>query len=135
MAEHRNVDRVRRAYAAFAAGDLPSVLEEFAPDGVMHAGGDGPFSGDHKGREAIGAMLIGAFQFTGATQALELGGIYADDLHGIVNVRETATRESDGATLDMPEVHLMAFGPDGKITDFWDIPEDHDVHDDFFSGR
>lgn len=135
MAEHPNVARIRRAYHAFLSGDLPTTLEQFAPDAVFHVAGDGPISGHHKGREAIGAALAGSYQITGGSQSFALAGIYADDEHGVVVTQETATRVSDGATLDIPEVHVMTFGPEGLIAEFWDIPEDHDVHDNFFAGR
>ena len=58
MAEHPNVAIVRSAYDAFAKGDLDGALRDLADDCVFHFGGEGPNSGDHKGREAISAALI-----------------------------------------------------------------------------
>lgn len=134
MGEHANVDRLRRAYRAFAAGDVAGVLAGMAPDAVFHSGGDGPLSGDHKGHEAIVGLLAGSARLTGGTQRLDVTGIFADDSHGVVVVHETAARAGDGATLDMPEVHLVAFDGNGAITDFWDIPSDPAAHDAFFDG-
>ena len=134
MAEHPNVGRARDAYAAFAAGDLDAALKEVADDGVFHFGGDGPLSGDHHGRPAIDQALIGTFELTGGTQTLDIRGIYADDDHAVVVLRETATR-NDGATLDIDEVHVLKIDGDGKITDLWDLPTDPDVHDGFFDGK
>ena len=57
MAEHPNVAIVRNAYASFAKGDLDGALADLADDCVFHFGGDGPNSGDHKGREAITAAF------------------------------------------------------------------------------
>jgi uncharacterized protein len=134
MAEHPNVGRVRDAYAAFAVGDLDAALKDLADDAVFHFGGQGPNSGDHRGRSAIDQALIANFELTGGTQTLDIRGIYADDEHAVVVLRETATR-TDGAALDIDEVHVLKLDADGKITDLWDLPTDPDVHDGFFDGR
>lgn len=65
---------------------------------------------------------------------LDVKDVFADDNHAVVVVHETATR-TDGATLDMDEVHLLTIDPDGKITNLWDVPADPDVPDAFFDGR
>jgi ketosteroid isomerase-like protein len=67
MAEHPNVQRIRDAYAAFAAGDLPAALKDGAPDGVFHLGGSGPLSGDHRGIDEVSKALIGTFELTAGT--------------------------------------------------------------------
>jgi ketosteroid isomerase-like protein len=135
LAEHPSVARFRQAYAALAAGDLPAVLEQFAPDIIFHVGGDGPLAGPQKGREAAAAALVHGFEVSGGTQRFDVRSIFADDDHAVVHVRETATRAADGATLDVEEVHLFAIDPDGLIAEIWDIPADPQVHDDFFDGR
>jgi uncharacterized protein len=133
MAEHPNVKRVRDAYAAFDKADLNGALADLADDAVFHFTGEGPNSGDHKGREAIEAALINNYQLTNGTQKLEIHDIFAADDRGVVVLRETATR-NDGATLDMEESHVLAIR-DGKITDLWDVPTDAEAHDRFFDGR
>ena len=134
MAEHPNVARIRQAYAALAAGDLPAVLGQFAPDIVFHVGGDGPLAPAQKGLEGATAALVYGFELTGGTQRFEVRNVFADDDHGIVHVRETATRAADGVALDVEEVHLFAFDADGLIGELWDIPADPDTHDAFFDG-
>ena len=135
MAEHPNVARIRQAYATLAAGDLPTVLEQFAPDIVFHVGGDGPLAGVQKGREGATAALVHGFEVSGGTQRFELRNIFADDEHAVAHVRETATRAADGVTIDVEEVHLFAFDTNGLIAELWDIPADPKTHDDFFDGR
>lgn len=135
MAQHANVARLRDAYAAFSAGDLPTVLATFSPDLVMHVGGDGPLAGIQKGHEGLAAVIGWGMEVSGATQRFEVQNVFADDHHGIVHVRETATRASDGKELDVHEVHLVAFDENGLIREFTDIPDDHDIHDGFFDGR
>jgi uncharacterized protein len=134
MAEHPNVARIRQAYATLAAGDLPTVLEQFAPDILFHVGGDGPLAGVQKGREGATAALVHGFELTGGTQRFELRNVFADDDHAVIHVRETATRAADGKALDVEEVHLMAFDANGLIAEIWDIPADPELHDDFFDG-
>jgi uncharacterized protein len=133
MAEHPNVAVVRNAYESFTKGDLDGALADLADDCVFHFGGDGPNSGDHKGREAITAALIKNFELTAGTQALDVKGIFADDDHAAVVLHETASRP-DGASISMDEVHILRLR-DGKVIDLWDVPEDVQTHDDFFSGK
>lgn len=134
MPEHPNVQRVRDAYAAFAAGDLETALADLAPDAVFHFNGDGPVSGDHKGPEAITAALIKTFELTNGTQKLDIRSVFADDQHAVITIRETASRP-DGASLDLEEAHVITFDPDGRITNLWDLPDDPEAHDRFFDGR
>ena len=94
MAEHHNVAIARNAYESFAKGDLDGALTDLAEDCVFHFGGDGPNSGDHKGREAIAAALIKNFELTAGKWALDIRGIYADDDHAAVVLHETASRTS-----------------------------------------
>lgn len=134
MAEHPNVPRFRQAYDALAVGDLPTVLETFAPDIVFHVGGNGPLAGPQKGREAAAAALVHGFEVSGGTQRFDVRSILADDDHAVVHVRETATRAADGKTLDVEEVHLFALDGNGQIAELWDIPADPSEHDAFFDG-
>jgi ketosteroid isomerase-like protein len=135
MSEHPNATGVRAAYANYAAGDLAAVLDSFAADAVFHVGGDGPMTGAHKGHGEIVAALTQSYELTGGSQVFDLHHVYADDTYGVVHVRETATRSTDGATLDIDEVHLIVFAPDGRIADFRDLPADPARHDAFFDGR
>jgi len=134
MAEHPNVQRVRDAYDAFGAGDLDTALKDLADNAVFHFKGDGPLGGDHRGRADIEKALIAAFEITGGTQKLDIRGIYADEDHAVVMLRETATRP-DGATLDLDEAHVIKVDADGKITDLWDLQTDPELHDRFFDGQ
>lgn len=135
MAEHANVTTIRNAYTAFAAGDVAAVLALFSPDLVFHVAGSGPLAGEQKGLDGLQAVLGNGHETTGGTQRFALQHVFADDDHGVVHVRETATRAADGVVLDVHEVHLLRLDADGLITEFWDIPTDPDVHDAFFDGR
>jgi ketosteroid isomerase-like protein len=86
-----------------------------------------------RGEHARNAALISNYELTNGTQKLEIHDIFADDDHGVVVLRETATR-NDGATLDMEESHVLSIR-DGKVTHLWDLPTDPEAHDRFFDGR
>jgi uncharacterized protein len=134
VAEHSNVQRIRQAYAALAAGNLPDVAQELAPDATLHFKGSGPSSGDHVGIDAIGAALTSLFVLTAGTLTIDVQSVFADASHGVVVLRESASRP-DGATLNVEEVHVLALDGEGKITDIWDLPDDPDAHDRFFDGE
>ncbi len=134
MAEHPNVSVVRNAYESFAKGDLDGALADVADDCVFHFGGDGPNSGDHKGREAITAALIKNFELTAGTQALDIKGIYADDNHAAVVLHETASRPRRSVDRRWTRCTSSRLR-DGKVLDLWDLPDDIQAHDDFFDGK
>jgi ketosteroid isomerase-like protein len=132
MAQHPNVELVRRGYAAFAALDLDGALQDLADDVLWHAGGDGPLSGDYKGKQAVSDFFVKIFEFTGGTIRFDVVDIFADDHHAVVRAHETATRARDGASLEMDEAHVFHLR-DGKVVEFWDLPDDPPVHDGFFT--
>jgi ketosteroid isomerase-like protein len=53
MAEHPNAERIRRAFDAFARGDMTTMTELIAEDTIWHIPGRGPLSGDHQGRDTV----------------------------------------------------------------------------------
>ncbi len=133
VAEHPNIGRIRGAYAALAAGDLTNALKDLAPDGVVHFNGSGPLGGDHMGIDNVKVALVGAFALSAGTQKFQVQRVFADDHHGVVVLRETASRP-DGATLDVDEVHILAFDSEGRITDLWDLSSDPEAQVRFFEG-
>jgi uncharacterized protein len=56
----KNVRTAKSAYAAFASGDLPSVLETFHEDVEWHAAEGLPWGGVHNGRDAVAQDVFGA---------------------------------------------------------------------------
>ncbi len=136
MGALENEARLRKGYEAIAAGDVATVVGLFDADGVLHVGGRGPLHGDHRGHQAIGAALGGLVEWTGGTLRLEVQGVYADDDHGVVMLRESATRARDGMELNVGEAHLFRLdSATGQVLEMWDIPaaSDKEAHDDFFA--
>jgi hypothetical protein len=109
------------------------VLGLFAPHGVLHVT-NGLFEGDHVGPEAIVQLLAGLFEWTGGTLRLDVEEVFADDAHGVILLRETGRRATDGAELDVRETHVVHI-EDDLVVEFWDLPADadKDAHETFFS--
>jgi ketosteroid isomerase-like protein len=131
MSEHPNVARILQGYERFAARDVDAVLRLLSDDVVWHVSG-GRFAGDHKGRDEVAAHFQELTRFTEGTLLLNVLDVFADDHHGVANVRETATR-ADGARLDVREAHVIHLDPDGRATDWWNIHGDPEAYENFFS--
>jgi uncharacterized protein len=131
MAEHPNVQRIRDSYSALDAGDLSAAFQYLAPAGVIHYNRRGHASRNLMGMANISTALVKDYILTAGTQKFHITGIYADDHHGVVLLRQTASRP-DGATLDLDGVHLLAFDSEGRLHDLWDIPSDRDAQAEFF---
>jgi uncharacterized protein len=131
MAEHRNVATIRRAYEAFAKGDVATLAELIADDAVWHVTGHHTFSGDYKGKDQVLAFFGTLAEDTGGTLSLEVHDILADDGHAVTLLREKAQRK--GRTLDANEVHVFHVNERGQATEFWEFPEDQKSYDAFWS--
>ena len=70
-----NTDRMRRAYAAFSAGDLAALSELMAPDCTWEVAGRNRLSGTYAGRDAVFGYFGQLLEATGGTFAVELGSI------------------------------------------------------------
>lgn len=133
MSEHPNVARIEAGYERLAARDLEGVIGLLADDIVWYAPSAGPAGSVHKGREEVAAYLVGLFEHTGGTLELDVLEVFADGHHAVANVRETATRASDGARLDMREAHVFHLNAEGQAVAFWDVPADPEEHAAFFA--
>jgi len=131
MAEHPNVDFIRRGFDSFNAADvegLSAILDESL---VQHmAGANAVFSGDHHGRDNVLAMYGRIGAASGGTFQAVPEAIWANDDRAVVTYRARAER--DGRTLDMLNAIVFEIR-DGKITEITDIPADADAQDAFWS--
>ncbi|MGH9110886.1 MAG: nuclear transport factor 2 family protein [Acidimicrobiales bacterium] len=132
MPEHPNIRLARQGYDAFARSDLAALLDLLADDVVWRVGGDGPLSGERRGRDEVARGFAHALELTGGTQCLDLLDVSVDD-DGVVLVDETASRARDGATLDVRQAHVRRTDPDGKVVEFRDLPSDQAAHQERLS--
>ena len=125
-----NATIVRKAYADFARGDIPSVLAAFASSIIWHIPGHSPLSGDYKGQEEI----VRFFQRT-----MELcGGIFAIEVHDVLGEADvvvaltTVKAERNGRSGAFSEVHVWRLA-NGKVTEFREFQGDEQGEDRFWS--
>jgi len=116
MAEHSNVDLLRRAYDAFGKGDMEALGGAFADDIKWHIRGVGVLDGDYTGRDAVFGFFGRLAEETGGTFRLDVHDLLANDEHGVAIVTTHATR--NGKTLDASAVHVSHVR-DGRMTEFW----------------
>ena len=125
-----NASIVRKTYENFAKGDIPLVIEVFAPSITWHVPGQSPISGDYRGRDEI----VGFFKHTLAL----CGGIFAIEVHHVLSEENvvvalvTVKAERNGRSAAFEEVHVWRVS-DGKITAFREFQGDEQVEDRFWS--
>jgi uncharacterized protein len=127
---HPNEDLVRRGYAAFGTGDIPTLNELFADDIVWHVGGRSPITGEYKGKSAVFGFFAQLAERTNGTFRLDLHDVLANDEHAVALA--TVTAERDGKTLrdnGAQVFHVQG----GKVTESWFHPGDEYASDDFWS--
>src|SRR3954465_12706209 len=53
MADHPNLELMKKGYDAFSKGDLESLKDLFAEDIIWHVPGNNPIAGDYKGQDEV----------------------------------------------------------------------------------
>lgn len=130
MADHPNLDILRRGYAAYGSGDLDTVNELFADDIVWHVAGRSQISGDYTGKEQVFGFFGKLQELSGGTSRLDVHDIVAGDEHGVAIVSESAERNGRSHTSRAAHVfHLR----DGKVTEMWDAQVDQYSSDEFWA--
>ena len=130
-AQHTNVQRARRAYEAFGAGDMATVSELIADNTVWHILGHGPLAGDYKGKDAVFGFFGKLMERSGGTFKLEIHDVLANDEHSTVLVTERA--EKDGKKWESRAVHVIHTDSEGRNKEFWAFQEDQVASDAFWA--
>jgi ketosteroid isomerase-like protein len=120
MAEHPNVEIMRRGYAAFLAGDMETVSALFDDGITWHVGGNNPLSGDFVGKQDVFAFFARLGELTKGSLGIDIHTILADDEHAAILV--DASQEQP-APYRGREVHIWHLR-DGLATEFWSFPRD-----------
>jgi len=121
---------VQSAYEAFGRGDIPAVLETFAPDIQWHFLGRNPLAGTYKGPQEVVRFFGQLMEGSGGTFSMAIDDFLASDQHVVVLVRASAQR--DGKRLDKNGVHIWRL-MDGKVVEVSDITLDPYTQDDFWA--
>ena len=130
MAEHPNVDLLRKGYAAYSTGDMAVLTELFADDLLWHVAGRSAISGDYKGRDAVFGFFGKLMEMSNGSAKIEVHDILANDEHAVALVTGTATRGDNSFT--GPDVHTFHLR-NGQVVEFWDSPLDQYASDEFWS--
>ena len=113
----QSVEVVKRAYAAFAEGDVPAVLGVFADDIEWHEAEGMPYGGVYRGGEAVAQNVFGPI-----SQDVEGFAVIPEEFMAsgdtvAVVVSYTGTGKATGKPLDLPVVHVWDIR-DGKAVRF-----------------
>jgi ketosteroid isomerase-like protein len=130
MEEHPNVALVRRAYEAFAVGDLATVGELLDDNIIYHFGGRSPLAADYKGKQQVFGFWGRQFELTGGTLRIVPSVIAATGEYAFVRLQATAERA--GRTLSAPGVNVIRMR-DGRALEFWSYTDDQYAVDEFWS--
>jgi hypothetical protein len=113
----QSVEVVKRAYAAFAEGDVPAVLEVFADDIEWHEAEGMPYGGIYRGGEAVVQNVFGPISQDVEGFAVTPEEFMATGDTVAVVVSYTGTGKVSGKPLNLPVVHVWDI-QDGKAVRF-----------------
>ena len=130
VADHPNVELLRKGYDAYSTGDIAVLNDLFADDILWHIAGRSQLAGDYNGRDAVFGFFGKLMELSDGTSAIEVHDILANDEHGVALVTGTGTR--NGKSFSGQDVHTFHFR-DGKVVEFWDSPLDQYEADEFWS--
>jgi ketosteroid isomerase-like protein len=121
LTEHANAALVRRAYEAFAAGDLDTASAMFDPRAVVHATLRNPAAGEYHGPEGAMAFLQRLHEASGGTFRAELKEVLASDAY--VVAIEDASLERDGESWSAQDVSVYRIDG-GRVVEWWPLSGD-----------
>jgi len=117
-AQQASIERTRKGYAAFDAGDVNTVLELFADNIVWHIGGNSKYTGTYNGKQAV-LELFGRLMQDGVVQKHAIHDILASDDHVVTLADVTVTYK--GQTISGPAVDIAHENAEGQMTEFWRV--------------
>lgn len=126
-----NAEIIRSGYEAFAAGDVPAVLEIFSDGISWHIPGRSPLAGTYTGPDEV----LGFFQNLGERS----NGTFNLEVHDVLDNGDdkvvlllTETAQRNDASLSVSAVHVWRV-EDGKATTFQAFVADEYEVDEFWS--
>jgi len=130
MADHPNVELLRKGYAAYNSGDMATINELFADDIEWHVPGRSELAGDYHGKDEVFSFFGKLMERSGGTSRVEVHDVLANDDHGVVLV--TASGSRNGRDFTGNSVHTFHIR-DGKTVEFWEAPLDQYAVDEFWA--
>jgi ketosteroid isomerase-like protein len=109
-----NVDVIESAYAAFAKGDIETVIEFFSDSAEVVAADSVPWGGEYEGPEGMRTFLAKLLEHFSEFKTTPTKVLGADDNHVIVVARNTGrTRSGNRVESDSVWIYQLR---DGKVT-------------------
>src|SRR5215475_5188264 len=121
---------IRRAYDAFAQGNIPAVFAAFDSSITWHVPGHSPLSGDYKGHDQIGGFFQRTMELSGGAFSIDVHNVLAEN--DLVVALVTVNAQRNGLFASFPEVHVWRM-TNGKVTDFREYQGDEQREDQFWS--
>jgi len=125
-----NGQLVRDAYRAFAAGDIPTVLQFLEEDMVWQVPGRSPISGVFTGHEGVLDFFGRCLELSGGTLRISVDEVLSEGER--VMVLCTVAAERNGRAWSSPEVQVWRVA-DGRATHFREFQGDQETEDAFWS--
>lgn len=111
------VEIVANYFSAIAEGRIPEAMAALSPEVVWHQPGDNRFSGDHRGPDAVGALIggmmtvsEGSFAIAPAGPLMANGDLVAAPVH--------FSGQRGDVELNQSGVDLLRVA-EGKIAEVW----------------
>jgi ketosteroid isomerase-like protein len=132
MSEHPNAELIRTLADAFIAGDLQTVVNAYADDGVYRVPGKNLVSGNYRGHKEIFDFFVHLGTVTGGTIKLSVDDVIGTDGYAVMFWRLAAERGEKS----IDAKGAMAFKVDDatrKVTESWFMYSDQREYDWFYS--
>lgn len=127
---HRNIERIRDVFRAFAERDGITVGRLLGDDAVWRVPGASAMAGEYRGRHEIFAFLRRTGELTDGTYRADLKGVWGGD--GVVAALYRATGSRRGRELDIDQVLVFRFDGD-ELREVLAVPSDPDAFDAFWA--
>jgi ketosteroid isomerase-like protein len=128
MAEHPNVELLRKGYAAFSQGDMQTVGELLSDDVVWHSPGNNPLAGDYKGKDQVFGLFAKLLEITEGTFHQEIHDLLGSDQHVVALMDEGWRKPKPFTGRSIHTWHVKG----GKAAEFWLFNEDQAAADASF---
>jgi ketosteroid isomerase-like protein len=129
--EHPNATKMRKTVAAFTAGDLPLMLEAFAPDVVWYAPGHTPASGTFRGLDGVRRFFTLLDDASAGSIQVEIEDILAGDRYVTMFLTITARRHEERMSVLVAQ--FAEADEHGRWSRGWFLPDKLDEWDRFFA--
>jgi ketosteroid isomerase-like protein len=129
MSVARNIEIVRRFYAAGPADDDRDRLTFFAPDAVWHVPGDNPVAGPYRGAATIATEMPRRMAPLDRWD-IDVREVMGNDDLVVATVHVSGRRR--GIAIETDGAHVFRLNDAGQVVEAWGFTEDQAGLDAFF---